>query len=211
MGGYSTKACDCSLLLMPAGRRQLTAPRGTHRRTQTRSCGRGCGEIVGRKRIMSDLKGTIDVECPTFYALHHAERFFTLRRRDHTPGMLTLRVDLSSLKLPGSSQARHDVRVRHELREIQGKKQLALAWDPEDQTVPRFAGTLTAGEKAPGETTLTLEGGYEPPLGVAGKAFDLVVGRKIALATARALLDDLKQFIELDYKAAKDLASSPKE
>lgn len=164
--------------------------------------------------MASDLKETIDVACPTFYALHHAERFFTLERRDHTPGVLTLRVDPSSLKLPGSSQARHEVRVLHEMREIKGEKKLALAWDdPQDQTVPRFAGTLTAGEKEPGITTLTLEGGYEPPLGVAGKAFDLIVGRKIASATARALLVDLKQFIESDYEAAKatKLASSPKE
>jgi hypothetical protein len=162
---------------------------------------------------MSNLRESIDVECPTFYAMRHAERFFALRRRDHTPGMLTLRVDFSSLKLPGTSEARHEVRVKHELSEKDGAKKLALSWDPQDRSVPQFAGTLCAGEKDPGSTTLTLEGTYTPPLGVAGAAFDLVAGRKIASATAHALLEDIKAFIEDDYRTARatNLASSPKD
>lgn len=160
---------------------------------------------------MSNLHEAIDVECPTFYAMHHTERFFTLHRRDHTPGVLTLRVDLSSLKLPGASQASHDVRVSHSLVEEDGEKKLALTWDPEDQTVPRFAGTLSASEHGPGKTTLTLDGVYTPPLGVAGAAFDLVLGRKIGAATAHALLEDIKEFVESDYQTSRDLGSSPKE
>jgi hypothetical protein len=162
---------------------------------------------------MSDLKEAIDVACPTFYALHHAERFFTVHRRDRTPGVLTLRVDLSSLGLPGSSQALHEVSVTVEPTEEQGQKRLAITWDPKDKSVPRFSGALKSGEQAPGTTRLTLEGTYTPPLGVAGKAFDLVVGRKIAAATARALLEDIKQFVESDFATAKatNLASSPKE
>jgi hypothetical protein len=162
---------------------------------------------------MANLKETIDVKCSPFFALRHAERFFTLSRRDHTPGRLTLRVDLSMLKLPGKSQARHEVRVRHELIESGGKKRLAFSWDPDDRTVPRFAGTLTCDEKEAGITTVTLEGAYTPPLGLAGAAFDLVAGRKIARATVRALLDDIKEFIEADFQRerATSLASSPKE
>jgi len=162
---------------------------------------------------VSDLRETIDVRCPPFYAMHHAERFFTVHRRDHTPGMLTLRVDLSSLKLPGTSEARHEVRVTHELVEENGSRQLRLAWDPQDQTVPQFTGTLSSEEKDPGTTTLVLAGNYKPPLGIAGAAFDLVVGRKIAAATAQALLRDIKEFIESDYQTAREtnLASSPKE
>ncbi len=162
---------------------------------------------------MSDLKETIEVECPAFYAIHHVERFFTVHRRDQAQGMLSLRVDLSNLKLPGSSQARHDVRVQHELAGEDGHKHLALSWDPEDQTVPRFSGTLSSSPAEPGKTTLTLDGTYTPPLGVAGKAFDLIVGRKIAAATARALLEDIKKFVESDYQtaAATNLASSPKD
>ena len=145
--------------------------------------------------------------------MYHVERFFSLHRRDHTPGMLTLRVDFSSLKLPGTSEARHQVRVKHELTEKDGTKELALSWDPQDRTVPLFAGKLTTAEKGPGTTALTLDGNYTPPLGVAGAAFDLVAGRKIASATARGLLEDMKEFIEADYRTARatNLASSPKD
>lgn len=162
---------------------------------------------------MSDIRETIDVKCSPFYAMHHVQRFFTAPRRDHAPGMLTLRVDLSKLKLPGTSQARHDVHVTHELVQEEGTSKLALSWDPQDQTVPRFAGTLRAVEKGAGITMLTLDGTYTPPLGVVGAAFDLVLGRKIASATARAVLEDIKQFMESDFDTARatGLASSPKE
>jgi hypothetical protein len=162
---------------------------------------------------MSNLKETIEAQCPTFYALHHVERFFTVARRDRVPGTLTLRLDLSSLKLPGSSQASHTVKVKHEIAGEEGARRLVLAWDPRDQSVPRFEGTLSCAPAEPGKTIITLEGTYTPPLGVAGKAFDLVVGNKIAAATAQALLADIKAFVESDYQtaAATNLASSPKD
>lgn len=162
---------------------------------------------------MSNMHESIDVECSPYYAMHHVERFFTVPRRDHTPGMLTLRLDLASLKLPGSGQARHDVRVTHSLFDEGGKKKLSLSWDPEDQTVPQFAGILSAEAKDAGVTTLTLDGTYKPPGGVAGAAFDLVVGRKIAAASVQALLAELKAFVEADFRTAREtnLAESPKE
>jgi hypothetical protein len=54
---------------------------------------------------------------------------------------------------------------------------------------PAFAGTLvvSAGEDY-GETELELEGRYEPPGGIAGRAFDELMGRRIAHATLAALL-----------------------
>lgn len=46
-----------------------------------------------------------------------------------------------------------------------------------------------------------------------GAVFDAILGRRIAAATANALLQDMKNFIELDYQMALSttLASSPKE
>ena len=46
-----------------------------------------------------------------------------------------------------------------------------------------------------------------------GAVFAAVLGKKIASATAAALLQDVKQFIESDYQSAETttLASSPKE
>src|SRR5579871_172023 len=129
---------------------------------------------------MSNLKETISVKCPRHYIMHHAQRYFTVHRRDVTPGTIALWVDLSSLKLPGATRARHDVRVEQQLVQSPGGPgTLNLSWDPGDATVPRFAGTLDSAEGDDGNTTLTLEGRYEPPLGVVGAAFDAVVGRRI--------------------------------
>jgi hypothetical protein len=164
---------------------------------------------------MSKLTETIEVDCAPFYALHHAERYFTVHRRDVTPGTISLHVDFSKLKLPGGSQARHDVRVKHELVKESGKPdELAISWDPDDRTVPSFHGRLraeAAGDE--GKTLFLLDGSYTPPLGVAGAAFDLVVGRRIASATISALLEELKGFVESDYRTARatNLADSPKE
>jgi hypothetical protein len=55
---------------------------------------------------------------------------------------------------------------------------------------PGFAGTLTlsAGEDY-GETELKLEGAYDAPGGLVGRAFDELLGRRIAHATLSALLN----------------------
>jgi hypothetical protein len=82
------------------------------------------------------------------------------------------------------------------------RSQYRIAWDA-GQTArgiptPAFAGTLTlgAGEDY-NETELRLEGQYDPPGGIAGRAFDGLVGGRIAHATMNALLsgvgDELRE------------------
>jgi hypothetical protein len=44
-----------------------------------------------------------------------------------------------------------------------------------------------------------LEGGYEPPLGAIGKAFDAAIGHKIAESTADDLLNVIGERIEHDF------------
>lgn len=69
-----------------------------------------------------------------------------------------------------------------------------IAWDAGRTAgglpTPGFSGTLSlhAGEDY-GETALQLDGRYDPPGGAAGRAFDELVGRRIAHATMHALLD----------------------
>ena len=68
-----------------------------------------------------------------------------------------------------------------------------IAWDAGSTArgipTPAFTGTLTlsAGEDY-GETELKLDGRYDAPGGAAGRAFDELVGRRIAHATLSALL-----------------------
>jgi len=47
---------------------------------------------------------------------------------------------------------------------------------------------------------LELVGEYEPPLGAAGKAFDLLAGSRIASQTARYLLAEIAGELEQRYR-----------
>ncbi len=75
---------------------------------------------------------------------------------------------------------------------------IRISWQPEGSVVfPIFEGTLVVwGEDDPKTSFIELDGGYKPPLGTAGQAFDAVIGHRIAEKTARQLLDDLKAAVE---------------
>lgn len=65
---------------------------------------------------------------------------------------------------------------------------------------PSFEGTLTVrADDDYSSSVLELQGTYEPPFGVAGAAFDAVVGSRIASATAREFLRTLSLDIEGHY------------
>ncbi len=80
-----------------------------------------------------------------------------------------------------------------------------IAWD-EGRTArgiptPGFTGTLTlsAGEDY-GETELQLDGSYDPPGGIAGRAFDELIGRRIAHATLSALLNIVGEELRAEHE-----------
>jgi hypothetical protein len=93
------------------------------------------------------------------------------------------------------------------------QRTIDLTWDPDDRLVPRFTGVLSAEILEDGKSRLTLTGKYDAPFGPVGAIFDAILGHRIAVATADAFLQDIKQFIESDYQtaASTSLASSPKE
>lgn len=163
---------------------------------------------------MGTLREHVDVKCPCYFLIHHAERYFTVHRRGQTPGTFSLTVDMRKAGLPGKVQARHDVRMRYKISEGAGtQRSIDLTWDPDDRFVPRFTGALSGEILEDGESRLTLAGKYDAPFGPVGAIFDAILGHRIAVATADAFLQDIKQFIESDYQmaASTSLASSPKE
>jgi hypothetical protein len=163
---------------------------------------------------MSKVRETLNVRCPLHDLVHHAERYFSVHRRGQTPGMFNLNVDMSKVGLPGNAQVRHDVRVHYKVSKGNDRPDaILLSWDPNDRFVPTFKGAISGARLEGGESALTLEGEYDAPFGAAGAVFDAVLGRRIASVTAKALLQDMKEFIEPDYQMAlaTNLASSPKE
>jgi hypothetical protein len=85
-------------------------------------------------------------------------------------------------------------------------------WTPEGGgPYPDFSGQLTvrAHESYRG-AVLELQGDYVPPFGAVGRAFDMVVGAKIAAATARTLLQHIGISMEERYRreeAVKDVTT----
>jgi len=65
---------------------------------------------------------------------------------------------------------------------------------------PDFDGTLTVrADEDFGSSMLELSGVYDPPMGVAGAAFDAIVGSRIANATAREFLSRLGRDMEARF------------
>jgi hypothetical protein len=83
-----------------------------------------------------------------------------------------------------------------------------VAWTPDGGgPYPDFAGEMTvrADENYNG-AVLELAGDYAPPFGAVGRAFDIVLGQRIAAATAQSLLRSIADGMEsrfLDEEAAK--------
>ena len=71
-----------------------------------------------------------------------------------------------------------------------------IKWIPEGTGVfPRFEGILIV-RSHDEKSSIELDGSYTPPFGVAGQVFDAAIGHRIADATARELLKDLKAAVE---------------
>jgi len=163
---------------------------------------------------MSRIKESTLVDCPLHEIMYYAERYFSVHRRGQEPGVFTLSIDSANLKIPGGVQASHTVKIAHEVKkDPAGLDVISLAWDPQDQIMPKFTGVLNAERQEAAHSMLVLEGQYTPPLGIVGAAFDAVLGQRIASATAATLLRDIKAFIESTYESARKttLASSPKD
>ena len=73
---------------------------------------------------------------------------------------------------------------------------MLISWLPEGTGVfPAFRGTLMVRSEN-GTSAIELDGTYTPPFGAAGQVFDATIGHRIAQATARELLKDLKAAVE---------------
>ena len=78
-----------------------------------------------------------------------------------------------------------------------------VAWEPEGAGLfPLFAGELNVESDDDYDAFwLALRGTYEPPLGLVGAAFDMVVGTHVAAVCARNLLATIAQSIEAAFVA----------
>lgn len=144
---------------------------------------------------MPRLSDRTAVDCSVDRASQRIDRFFnSLKGKD---GVARLR-----LRVPGDGPVLGiaiDREVRIEVQPVRDTGgTLRVAWRPEGTVaLPTFEGTLAArGGDDSGATYIEIDGSYTPPFGIAGQIFDAAIGKRIAQATAREFLSDLKAAIE---------------
>jgi hypothetical protein len=81
-----------------------------------------------------------------------------------------------------------------------------VTWTPKDGgPFPSFDGELFVdGDQDYDRFWLILEGHYAPPGGLVGEAFDAIAGHAIASATARDLLERIRDGVEAEFKKAEE-------
>jgi hypothetical protein len=60
---------------------------------------------------------------------------------------------------------------------------------------PLMHAKLSAWPVTPMETQISIEGHYEPPLGLVGAAVDAVIGHRLAQASVQRFLDDVVEYV----------------
>jgi len=160
---------------------------------------------------MTRINESIIIASPPSVALRGLERYIANKKN-----VLSLAVPLSSLGLPTELGITQNVRVtfssqsRSPLSTGRGYEGMTLEWGPEGGgPFPTFSGALIVRPHS-GKTELELKGGYTPPLGDIGAAFDAVVGSKIARATIQILLDNLKGALEEEFATFKEATQPPR-
>jgi hypothetical protein len=154
---------------------------------------------------MTLVQESILIASPPSTALSALERYIASKQN-----VLTLTVPLKSLGLPSELGISQSVRVsfsskrQDPLSTGRGNEGMSIEWAPDGGgPFPTFSGMLTLQPQS-GQTRIEMNGEYSPPLGEIGAIFDAVVGSKIARATIRILLENLKEALEDEFATFQD-------
>ena len=144
---------------------------------------------------MSDLHQRIFVNCPAHAAKDYIARFFDAKRSaGHSgpsdPIRLALRAPVNLPALQTEIVLQRDVVASVAPIDDAGQDlaRMSVEWEPAGGgPFPRFRGTLVASNDE----------------GAGGAAFDAALGHRIAIATARNLLSEVRDGIEKAYAASE--------
>lgn len=143
---------------------------------------------------MPCLRDRTSVDLPIELTKAGLDRFFSSLRQKDGVSRIRLRVPTDGPTLGLSI----DRAVRIEARSSLDGSSIRVTWTPEGTSVfPTFEGELVIrSDGNPNVTDIELDGAYDPPFGAAGQIFDAAIGQRIAQATAREFLKDVKEAIE---------------
>jgi hypothetical protein len=153
---------------------------------------------------MTEIADDVTVECASTDAASYLADFFEEVGAPGGGAVLTLSIEF------GDASIRRDVIAKLTApKGSPGFREMGVTWTPKDGgPFPDFEGTLTLSDQSANSSKLTLSGHYGVPGGIAGAAFDAVVGRHMANASLRELLLTLKNAIEAARAEASAVAPS---
>jgi hypothetical protein len=145
---------------------------------------------------MSQIHECLTVLCPFDQTAAAAAAYVASLPLEGGKSVVAIRVAVGDLTV----ERRADLTLKH-VRAFPGYEVMEIRLQPHDGgPYPIFKGILSAEESGGNFCRLDLDGAYEPPLGLAGAAFDAVVGHHIAVAAARTLLDEIKLGFEFAFQ-----------
>jgi hypothetical protein len=153
---------------------------------------------------MTRIKEEILVNCPPQRARDYLVGYLEeLQRSEGGPATLRLTATMGSKSGPHVTVERNATAIFSPLSSAGDLEfRVLVDWAPDShEPLPRFAGTFRLQwDEEFGNSRLVIEGSYEPPLGAVGRAFDAVIGHRIAQNTIRSLLEELRAVIEARYR-----------
>lgn len=165
-------------------------------------------------KILSQIRERMYARCPFGKAPSYLNHYLDGIARDSggRAGIIHLKVSLADLGLPSGLAIVHDVEACYEpVTETEyGSHDTHIAWAPVGGgPYPSFSGLISIeADETYGSSSLIIEGEYAPPLGLVGKAFDAIVGRRIAEATARELLLQIRASLEAESRKSEGATSN---
>jgi hypothetical protein len=154
-----------------------------------------------RASTVRQISTALKIKAPSSFALAFMNTYFLERGPQSGSAVLALRFPLPRFVVEGLTiEKRVTVQLHYKPGGPDGHH-LTLSWQPIGSgPIPSFDGSVTANADSETTSTLTISGAYAPPGGVVGAVFDELIGVRIARATLAALLDQLREAIESDYR-----------
>jgi hypothetical protein len=148
---------------------------------------------------MSDVNEFLIIDCPPGRAQSYLVKHFEDAAERHGKAVLPLTATIgqgTGAKVKITREALATIAPATVAGGLE--YQVRIEWTPASkEPLPTFDGVFRVQwDEDYGKCRLVLEGSYEPPLGIIGKAFDAALGHKIAQETARSLLERLRTEIE---------------
>ncbi len=147
---------------------------------------------------MRRLRDTIQMDVPLGEAQSRIDAYFDSLRGAGGVANLRLPIKGAGAALGLSLEREASIEARKTRDDDNLNDVVRVSWKTEGSPLfPEFNGVLVVwGEADPHRSFVEIDGEYTPPLGMAGEAFDELVGARIAKATAREFLNDLKRTVE---------------